>query len=225
MGGAVNGFSTAEVASAVVTGNSAGGPAAADSITYTVSVNTDNGPVTFAGVKPAVRQWPGDEQSLRIRRLSDHEADSHRSSTLELGCHVGTHIDAPLHFRAGEPALDELPADRFAGRACVIRSGDGETPGPLAASLLDGVDLAAMDFVLFDTGTYLTCPMEESEQRLKPCGPLGEYLHEYRHTNPYFSRSDKGFFDLGDIAAQVSQPGSRNSTSMTLALAAPYRWA
>ena len=57
--------------------------------------------------------------------------------------------------------------------------------------------------VLFDTGTYLTCPMEESEQHVMPYGEIGKYLHDYRYTNPWYMQSDKGFFDLGDIAALV----------------------
>jgi purine nucleosidase len=56
-------------------------------------------------------------------------------------------------------------------------------------------------FVLFDTGTYLRCPMEESAQFVAPHGALGRYLHEYRYQSEYFQRADKGFFDLGDIAA------------------------
>jgi len=65
---------------------------------------------------------------------------------------------------------------------------------------------APIPLILFDTGTYLTCPMKESEQRVKPYGEIGEYLHNYRLTNEYFMREDKGFFDLGDIAALVD-PG------------------
>ncbi len=57
--------------------------------------------------------------------------------------------------------------------------------------------------VLFDTGTYLTCPMEESEQHVMPYGEIGKYLHDYRYTNPWYMQSDKGFFDLGDIAALI----------------------
>lgn len=60
-----------------------------------------------------------------------------------------------------------------------------------------------LSFVLFDTGTYLRCPMDESAQRVRPYGALGAYLHDYRLTNPYYQREDKGFFDLGDIAALV----------------------
>ncbi|MHC4511329.1 MAG: nucleoside hydrolase [Planctomycetota bacterium] len=59
-----------------------------------------------------------------------------------------------------------------------------------------------LSFVLFDTGTHLYCPMKESQQYLS-CGELGKYLHEYRYKSSYYQRPDKGFFDLGDIAALV----------------------
>ena len=62
---------------------------------------------------------------------------------------------------------------------------------------------APVPLVLFDTGTYLTCPMEESEQHVMPYGEIGKYLHDYRYTNTWYMKSDKGFFDLGDIAALV----------------------
>lgn len=57
-------------------------------------------------------------------------------------------------------------------------------------------------FVLFDTGTHLTMPKEETEQRLAPLGPLGSYLHEIRSQKRWASPT-KGIFDLGDIAALV----------------------
>jgi purine nucleosidase len=55
--------------------------------------------------------------------------------------------------------------------------------------------------VLFDTGTYLRCPMEESATYVAPYGALGAYLHGYRTADPSFIDPKKGFFDLGDIAA------------------------
>jgi inosine-uridine nucleoside N-ribohydrolase len=60
-----------------------------------------------------------------------------------------------------------------------------------------------LPLVLFDTGTHLTCPMAESEQRLKPCGELGAYLHEFRRRSPDYQSPRKGFFDLGDLAALI----------------------
>lgn len=103
-------------------------------------------------IVPGMAQWPGDRQALALHRRSEHGPDRHMSSALEFGCHVGTHIDLALHFKAGERPIEELPLDAFAGRALVVRAGDGGTPGPLAAAVLDGVDLAGIDFVLFCTG-------------------------------------------------------------------------
>lgn len=97
-------------------------------------------------------QWPGDDQPLRVVRCSEHGAQPCESSRLELGCHVGTHLDAPRHFLAGAPGVDELPLERFAGPGLVLRPGPAPGPGPLPASLLDGVDLGGVDFVLVDTG-------------------------------------------------------------------------
>ena len=58
-----------------------------------------------------------------------------------------------------------------------------------------------LPFVLFDTGTRLTCTMEESEARIAPYGELGKYLHEFRFKHPGYQLPTKGFFDLGDVAA------------------------
>ncbi len=63
---------------------------------------------------------------------------------------------------------------------------------------------APLPFVLFDTGSYLRCPMQESALRVAPYGALGAYLHAYRFESPYFMDPRKGFFDLGDIAALVN---------------------
>ncbi|MCK9995458.1 MAG: cyclase family protein [Candidatus Krumholzibacteria bacterium] len=103
-------------------------------------------------IKPGMPQWPDDRQPLDIHRHSLHGPDAHMSSSLEIGCHVGTHIDVPLHFLAGEPGVDRLPVDGFVGKGVVIRAGKGESPGALGPEVCDGVDLTSVDFVLFDTG-------------------------------------------------------------------------
>ncbi len=58
-------------------------------------------------------------------------------------------------------------------------------------------------FILFDTGTYLRIPFEDTARRFAPIGPLGAYLHEIRKRRPQYMTPEKGFFDLGDVAAVV----------------------
>jgi inosine-uridine nucleoside N-ribohydrolase len=60
--------------------------------------------------------------------------------------------------------------------------------------------------ILFDTGTQITMPMEESREKIFTNGKLGEYLHQIRDRSPYARQPDKGLFDLGDIAALID-PG------------------
>lgn len=103
-------------------------------------------------VVPDMPQWPGDNQPLALHRNSVHGPDSHMSSSMEFGCHTGTHIDAPLHFLDGQPGIDRLPLEGFVGTGVVIRAGDGAYAGPLGPEVCDGVDLTDIDFVLFDTG-------------------------------------------------------------------------
>jgi kynurenine formamidase len=103
-------------------------------------------------VASGMPQWPGDAQPLAIHRNSVHGPDSHMSSSVAFGCHVGTHIDAPLHFLDGAPGVDAMPLDRFTGPALVVRCGDGETAAAIGPEVLDGHDLAEVDFVLFATG-------------------------------------------------------------------------
>ncbi|MBD3268118.1 hypothetical protein GF373_15755, partial [bacterium] len=60
-----------------------------------------------------------------------------------------------------------------------------------------------LPLVLFDTGTYLRCPMEKSKRILSPYGELGAFLHDFRSKSSWYQSPRKGFYDLGDIAALV----------------------
>jgi arylformamidase len=64
--------------------------------------------------------WPG-SMGLRVfsyRRLE--KGDSANVSYLECDIHVGTHVDAPLHFVKGGASIDEIPLDVLCGRALVV---------------------------------------------------------------------------------------------------------
>ncbi len=107
-------------------------------------------------IVPDMPQWRGDHQPLKIHRVSEHGVDSHMSSSLEIGCHVGTHLDGSLHFLADQPGLHEVPVDRFCGTALVVDAtasgSDKSHPLAMGVELVQGSDLKSVDFVLFYTG-------------------------------------------------------------------------
>ena len=54
--------------------------------------------------------------------LQEHvsELTGSHITNIRLNSHTGTHIDAPFHFLRDKPTIDEIPLERFTGRAAVI---------------------------------------------------------------------------------------------------------
>lgn len=63
--------------------------------------------------------YPGDPEP-RIEPAATIEADGFNVLSLQLGSQTGTHVDAPYHFRADGPRIDELDLTLFAGEGVVI---------------------------------------------------------------------------------------------------------
>ena len=64
--------------------------------------------------------WPGDPP-VRIKRSSNMNKGDHCNiSTLSMGSHTGTHMDAPFHFLKKGKSLDQMPLEATIGPARVI---------------------------------------------------------------------------------------------------------
>lgn len=64
--------------------------------------------------------WP-DNPAVRIERTMHMEhGDVCNVSTLSMGSHTGTHMDAPYHFVHGAKAIDRMPLDATVGPARVV---------------------------------------------------------------------------------------------------------
>ncbi len=73
-------------------------------------------------VDSATPVWPGSSGAHlhRVRDIAD--GDPVNESDLKMNLHVGTHIDAPLHFLPDGKSVDELPVDVFGAEAAPARA-------------------------------------------------------------------------------------------------------
>lgn len=75
---------------------------------------------------PDTPLYPGDP-APSVTLLSDIAAgDGLTASSINLSCHVGTHIDLPAHFVGGGATLRDYPVSRFLGPAIVLDLSDVE---------------------------------------------------------------------------------------------------
>ena len=64
--------------------------------------------------------WP-DNPPVRIDRMLDMECgDAANVSTISLGSHTGTHVNASIHFVPAGVGMRRMPLDATIGRARVI---------------------------------------------------------------------------------------------------------
>lgn len=75
---------------------------------------------------PGMPQWPGDP-AFTTWRVCELEEGANVTA-LSMCAHTGTHVDAPLHYFAGAPSVDEAPLDVLTGPA-VVASLDGDWHG------------------------------------------------------------------------------------------------
>ena len=72
------------------------------------------------GISSDLPVWPGDP-SIEIERISSIKSGADANVSRINACvHIGTHIDAPLHFIEGGASVDVLPLEVLVGRAYVV---------------------------------------------------------------------------------------------------------
>jgi arylformamidase len=91
-------------------------------------------------IHPRMHIYEGNPGVRLDRVLSIGEGEAANVSCLELGCHTGTHLDAPLHFIEGAAAAEEIPLDSLVGEAVVVDATALE--GPIDAQALESCSIA-----------------------------------------------------------------------------------
>src|SRR5215470_16553132 len=73
-------------------------------------------------ISNAISVWLGDSPVQLIKKLHVSRDKTHtvRLTTIEMGSHTGTHMDAPFHMIDGCKRLGDFPLDILIGKATVV---------------------------------------------------------------------------------------------------------
>lgn len=99
-------------------------------------------------VEDGMATYPGDP-AVSVTEHASVDADGYRVTSLELGTHTGTHVDAPSHTEPDGATLGEFGPAEFEFDARVV---DVSGIGPREPIEPDAVPEADVDLVLFHTG-------------------------------------------------------------------------
>jgi arylformamidase len=98
--------------------------------------------------------WP-DNPPVQIARMLDMErGDICNVSTLAMGSHTGTHMDAPVHFVRGGKGIDDMPLEATIGPARVIEIHD---PASIKPDELRSQAIRRGERLLFKTRNSARC--------------------------------------------------------------------
>ena len=68
--------------------------------------------------------WEGDKHPEFNTITSIEKGDPYNSTSIRIGAHTGTHIDAPRHFLENGETLEKIPLSKLTGTAQVVEVDD-----------------------------------------------------------------------------------------------------
>lgn len=88
-------------------------------------------------LREGIAVWPGDPEFRQrwVTRMRDGESSN--VSTVDMGTHTGTHVDAPLHLDDSGRDIASIPVHYFTGPVRVFSISSKESMGAAELSMLD----------------------------------------------------------------------------------------
>ena len=124
-------------------------------------------------LRNGMAEWPGDAPFDRSFAHTMAGGAGNNVSRLSTSTHIGTHMDAPLHFLENAPAMETLPIDAVVGPARVVQVRD---PEALHVAELEPLALQPGERVLFRT--------RNSDRRLND----GPFVTDFTYVAPDAAR-------------------------------------
>lgn len=123
----------------------------------------------------ALAVWPGDTPLARDVLMDMHRGDTLTLSSLRATVHLGAHADAPSHYGAEAPAIDERDLAYYIGPCQVVRA-RASRGQRVTVPDLGGIEIGA-ERVLIATGTFPD-PTRFNEDFAALAPDLVDWLHE-----------------------------------------------
>lgn len=103
-------------------------------------------------ISPDMPVYPGTE-GPKFSPANTYERDGFQETLLSMYSHTGTHMGPPAHLFAGRTTLDQMPAARFVGTACVVDCTGCRVGERITMDLVQRQPHAQeAEFLLFHTG-------------------------------------------------------------------------
>lgn len=118
----------------------------------------------------------------RFQQIRSMPEDPLNLTEIQMVAHAGTHLDAPCHFIADGPSIDEVPLDRFHGPGVVWHIPDLQAFDMITADHLDAAapEVSEDEIVLLDTGwaRHFGTPLYDEHPSLSP--EAAQWLVDHR---------------------------------------------
>jgi kynurenine formamidase len=173
---------------------------------------------------PRTLLWPGSPR-FETEVLSEVDSDGSFARAVSMPEHIGTHLDAPIHFVPGSTAVDEIPPERLVVDACVVdvrADADQDPDYTLEAPTIEEFEAAEGPIA---AGSALIMRTGWDRRRTDPESYYGGLTVEEHHF-PGFGRSaaellvDRGVVGLGTDAASIDAGSSPGFPVHSLTMAA-----
>ncbi len=135
-------------------------------------------------------------------RLNHSDRTDDYNCDIDIMSHLGTHVEAPMHWDLDWKDVGDLPASHFMGRCVMLNITDIEPGAKITAAHMDEADGGKVqkgDIVLVDTPHHLP-PFSYPEKEIRPYvnAEMGQWLVDK-------GIKCVGFADSADIETEVEQ--------------------
>ena len=107
--------------------------------------------------------YPGDPE-VKIEVIQTYEKNNWNLSALKMGTHTGTHVDAFSHMYQGKESLDDIPLNRFFGKATVINDSEA-WPSETGLFFIQETSLESLERIVISNPGFVGGNITEALER------------------------------------------------------------